>query len=360
MSQFKRLLRILWFLTIPVLLFIVCLMIFLKKEDYEWVSVSELRKLYSTNHKNSFSDVISFRPLNKDPNLDEIVKKHNFLAITYASSTNDKFCKTLYSSISNKVPLMVVGLGESSDKLNKLAAFGQISNQLLATYPDLTLLFLDGFDVLFQQGPIEILKKYKEINKSLVYSAEKNCWPGGNKTYCDEYPRNIKVEEMYNSTQIPNEIPEVNWSVRFLNSGLMIGSALESAKFFKDAVEYIQKGYSDDQEIASLIFTSKKLNMTIDYHSSLFQSMWNSNRDLERNPKTGHFENIRTRTYPSLLHFNGDKSGFEPTESKLWYNQNQFKDQYETFETSQTPELNLNLNGFFIPNGTFIQFKENC
>ena len=284
---------------------------------------------------------------NSEISLDQIIQKDGFLAITYASSINDKFCKTLYSSISNRVPLMVVGLGGSSDKLNKkLSAFGKISNQLLNKYPDITLLFLDGFDVLFQQGPREIMKKYKEINTPLVYSAEKNCWPGKNKTFCDLYPRNFKVQDIYNQTRSKDDskVP-----VRFLNSGLLIGSVLESVDFFKDTIKYIENKVDDDQEIANLIFTSGKHNMTVDYYSSMFQSMWKSIRDIKVNYTNGLFQNIRTGTFPSLIHFNGDKSGLEITESRLWYNQEDYKGKYGNI-----------LTGFYRENGKFVSFQDEC
>lgn len=38
-------------------------------------------------------------------------------------------------------------------------------------------MFVDAFDIIFQSNPQEILEKFNSFNASIVYSAEKNCWP---------------------------------------------------------------------------------------------------------------------------------------------------------------------------------------
>ena len=61
------------------------------------------------------------------------------------------------------------------------------------------------------------------------------------------------------------------------------------------------------------------------------------------------FQNIRTGKFPSLIHFNGDKSELEITESRLWYNQKDYIGKYGNI-----------LTGFYRENGKFVSFRDEC
>jgi len=282
-----------------------------------------------------------------------IPTRHELLAITSVNYVNPAFCKVLRSAIHNEVPMMVLNFHGSSDKLIKINRYHEISKVLSHSMPETILLFMDGYDVLFQESGQEIIKKYRSFDKAMVNSVEKFCWPWSTQNtfkYCEDYPRNLEVEDMYSRTKYPTSNHEANLAPRFLNSGLMMASTTEAVLFFQDALKYIDEGYSDDQEIANYIFTSGQRQMVLDYYSTLFQSMSIAVEDLAMNKTSGRFKNNRTNVYPSLLHFNGpSKPVFFPTEEKLWFHQEQFKNDH-----------NVTSKGFFLPDWSFVHFKDAC
>ena len=48
------------------------------------------------------------------------------------------------------------------------------------------ILFSDSYDVIFNDTPNNIIRKFREFNRPLVFSAEKTCWP--NQELSDRYP----------------------------------------------------------------------------------------------------------------------------------------------------------------------------
>lgn len=279
--------------------------------------------------------------------------RHELLAITSVNYVNPAFCKVLRSAIHNEVPMMVLNFHGSSDKLIKINRYHEISKLLSQSMPETILLFMDGYDVLFQESRQEIMKKYRSFDKAMVNSVEKFCWPFAAQNmikYCEDYPRNLEVEDMYSRTKIPTADDMSNLAPRFLNSGLMMASSTEAELVFQNALKYIDEGYSDDQEIANYIFTSGQRQMVLDYYSTLFHSMHSAVEDLAMNKTSGRFINIRTSVYPSLLHFNGvSKPLLSSTEEKLWYHQGQFKN-----------DLNVISKGFFLPDWSFVHFEDAC
>ena len=42
---------------------------------------------------------------------------------------------------------------------------------------DTIVLYADGYDALFNADAEQIVQKFAKLNASILFSAEKNCWP---------------------------------------------------------------------------------------------------------------------------------------------------------------------------------------
>lgn len=84
----------------------------------------------------------------------------------------------------------------------------QLVNEYLSTIPDdAVVLFMDGYDTFFADSPLEVLKRYREMNADIVFGAESECWP-------------LSDDEFMRSRWLDTGTP-----YKYLNSGLYIGTA---------------------------------------------------------------------------------------------------------------------------------------
>jgi hypothetical protein len=95
----------------------------------------------------------------------------------------------------------------------------RIKDDLLADYleeveNDEIILFTDGNDTVFMSDQREILSKFKNFDKNLIFSAEMECWPDIN--LADQYP---SIE---------------NSRYKYLNSGAFIGKVGLIKELLKD------------------------------------------------------------------------------------------------------------------------------
>jgi GR25 family glycosyltransferase involved in LPS biosynthesis len=120
----------------------------------------------------------------------------------------------------------------------------QLINEYLATVPDdAVVLFMDGYDTFFADSPLEVLKRYYEMDADIVFGAERDHWP----LVDDEFMR--------------NKWPDTGTPYRYLNSGLYIGTAKALHAFIvQDTPE---KANKDDQLYCQLRYL-KTLNNDVD------------------------------------------------------------------------------------------------
>lgn len=138
----------------------------------------------------------------------------NFVVITVATEENESLSRFKKSCEYYNIPYIILGIG---DKWNSGRAENgvllepggaQKINYLkkeLSTWENLSdniILFTDSYDVIFTSPPIEILTKFRNFKKPIVFSAEKTCWP------------DVDIEHMY---------PKTDGEYKFLNSGGFIG-----------------------------------------------------------------------------------------------------------------------------------------
>ena len=97
--------------------------------------------------------------------------------LTIATKETSAFKKFMRSASDNKLPVKVLGMGQKwKGFLQKIDLLKQeLENHKNNSH--LIILFADGSDSLFSSGTEEILRKFRQFNAKVVYSAEENCIP---------------------------------------------------------------------------------------------------------------------------------------------------------------------------------------
>ena len=212
-----------------------------------------------------------------------------FVVITVATERNENLQRFEDSCKKNDVPYLILGLGDKWES-------GRAENGVLLepggaqkiiylrdeikNWDDLEntiILFSDSYDVIFNDGPKELVRKFREFNSPVVFSAEKTCWP---------------------NSDIANEYPEVDGEYKYLNSGGFVGYGNHILKMVDID---IQKS-DDDQEYYTSYFLDDNF-LVLDYKQNLFQTL-NLAVD-EVKVESGKIHNTTTNTTPSIVHGNG-------------------------------------------------------
>lgn len=156
--------------------------------------------------------------------------------------------------------------------------------------PDDIVVFCDAYDVIFCGDRATILERYLAMGRAIVFGAELGCYPDGWKAGL--YP------------EAPNPF-------RYLNSGLFVGrvAALRECMcnyaFSPDVIEH----EVNDQQWWTDVFLSKKHDIVLDYHHSLFLNcVWIREAGLRLEDDGASLENSKVRfddATPQFIHGNG-------------------------------------------------------
>jgi hypothetical protein len=273
-------------------------------------------------------------------------------AVTYAShgGRDDRFCRAVESAIRHEIPLIILGWGVKWTGLSqKLDAAMRFASELP---PDDIIMFTDAFDVMFTNSPSQILTEYSALNGDIIFAGECGCWPhvtiDHGKPCFDSYP--------------PSPTP-----YRYLNSGTWIAHAKSAVKMLQAVVEEAGNDFTNanDQKLVADMFMAHRYEIQLDYHAKLFQSMHMTfDRPLAYcNPKEdievvqGRFYNKRTKSYPSVFHFNGGgKAHHLGMENQLWYKGAQYQTAKEKLKLAKTV-LSIPLKE---DKGRTIEFQDLC
>lgn len=179
---------------------------------------------------------------------------------------------------------------------------------------DEVLLFTDGYDTSFLSSGNEIIEKFSQFGKELVFSAERNCWPAP------------ELQSSYPSNHSP---------FRYLNSGAFIGTVgLIKALLNMEIKEGGDYKWSN-QYLWTLRYLAESEKIALDYTCEIFYPTstdaskrkyffkkdkdGNKNRDYfhpeflraEKNKILGEIAfvdhrlmNLVTQTTPCHVHFN--------------------------------------------------------
>lgn len=159
------------------------------------------------------------------------------------------------------------------------------------------IMFIDGYDTFIAATRQEILNRYLEFDKEIVFSAEKICWP---------------------DTSIAEQFPESHTEFRYLNSGTYIGTAKALKKLFSAPIQ----DHEDDQLYMQREFLSNRHDIVLDVESYLFFCLSDAENDVVI--RSNFIVNKATRCTTCVIHGNGGEKTKEVFDTlyKKWNNLN--------------------------------------
>lgn len=206
---------------------------------------------------------------------------------------------------------MAIGMGGGM-KVNLL------KEELQTLDDDQLILFSDSYDVIMCASEEEIIRKYKAFQTPVIFGAEKSCWP---------------------DTSLANKYPQTNSVYRFLNSGGFIGHVKDIKKMLITSIAHSD----DDQLYYTNFFLANQDFLSLDYYSSIFQTLNGSLSHIEYNSEgSKRIHNIIFDTYPCQIHGNG------PLGIKIYLNhlENYLLDRNSTTMDNRKPNKVIYLSVF--------------
>uniref|UniRef100_A0A0N4UAS7 Fe2OG dioxygenase domain-containing protein n=1 Tax=Dracunculus medinensis TaxID=318479 RepID=A0A0N4UAS7_DRAME len=225
----------------------------------------------------------------------------SLIVVTVATDETDGFRRLKQSADVFGIEIQVYGLGEKWTGGDTRIEQGggqkiQILRKALEPYKDrkdLIILFVDAYDVIFNEYPSQILTKFFEYfgDYRILFSAEPYCWP----------------EKM-----LAAKYPLITFGYRYLNSGLFMGYAPEIWKLINIG---LIKDNDDDQLYYTKIYLNENfrtsLKMTLDSLSIIFQNLNGVQEDIDLEfDDSGDVYNAAHNTHPVIVHGNGPSKIF--------------------------------------------------
>lgn len=167
------------------------------------------------------------------------------------------------------------------------------------------IVFIDAYDVVFVDSIETIIAKFKTFDTEILIGAERNCFPNN---FRKEYDR----------------LPHTS-SFKYLNSGVIIGytdailealEAMDAPNLPRDYHDPV-KGYNhhfNDQAYYMDLFLRQPVKMKLDYDCIIAQNMQDVTMDeialsfrmdKNSNPIGTEIRNLETKSFPSIIHWNG-------------------------------------------------------
>lgn len=210
-------------------------------------------------------------------------KEEKLKIFTYCTDINNKNYKKLSRQLDvDLLPELIPWTPDFFPKSYSL--YNVLQNEDTETI----VLVCDAYDVLPWSGVtneilLESIIKYFDLEK-ITFNAEKNCYP------------NVGLKSLY---------PEVDSIWKFLNAGLYVGKVKHILKMLEKNLPRM-RGIID-QEIFSLDYVNKEMNIEIDYNCKIFQTMYMLD-DEDLSIKDNQVINNKTQSNPILFHGNGNSS----------------------------------------------------
>jgi hypothetical protein len=171
--------------------------------------------------------------------------------ITVISSVSHPGFQLLRLSCALK-DLELIALVANKYDLSSRREKDELLQAYLASEPDDNeiILFTDGYDAILLSGEKEILEKFRQTGRDLVFSTETACWP--DTTLASQYPE---------TTSGP---------YKFLNSGGFIGKVGIMKAFLNDGTEASDKYPESNQYLWTKRFLENPERIGLDISCQLF------------------------------------------------------------------------------------------
>ena len=144
------------------------------------------------------------------------------------------------------------------------------------------ILFTDAYDIAYFGNKTDIIKRFKEFERPIIFGCEKYCFPDPN----------LKTSYFIKNTEFP-----------YLNSGMFIGYVEDLRKCIGN---YSYNDEDDDQRFWTKAFFENQRIIGLDYNNDLFLNMHDINMEQFSFENDTVFYKNRN---PLFIHVNGpDKS----------------------------------------------------
>jgi len=226
----------------------------------------------------------------------------------YDKDYDEKFMRLKWSADTFGIKLEVFGKGEFfsffDSKINKL---GVVVNNLKNKFTH--VLYTDFADSFFLSGITEILLKYDFMkNPSLLVSGEKTIYP---------FP------------DFANLFPDDGGPYRFMNPGNFLGT-IDAVLAALNACKPFYNIQNNDQAHWMLAYRQGTLPpIVVDTKARIFQTMADCKFEKEFKLGKNGLYNIKTDSYPCIVHFNGPKGPGTENDRLMNLVFNNLKKQYE-------------------------------
>lgn len=222
----------------------------------------------------------------------EVSEPNKYYAFTVGTDAN-KIVQLQESA--NNFDIKLINLGEGrvwrggdmssgpggGQKLNLLSDY--IKNRFIKD--DDIILFVDGYDVIFNDDLGTIVERFKSFNVDVLFAAEKICWP------------DTSLQDRFTA----------HTDYKYLNSGCFIGYKWAIRRILNEEISdsdddqlYLQKKYLSENN-------PYYVKLALDNENYVFQCVSAAAEDIDVLPNNQLF-NKATETCPCILHGNGGEA----------------------------------------------------
>lgn len=258
------------------------------KNFYKYYNIDEPLKMYSLKNLICKPEPSAFLNSDTENTKEIILPTLELIILTTGTDMTDGLKRFIKSCNVYGLSYIIMGLGDkwNGGDMSKGPGGGQkicyLINYIKHFNPEQLILVSDSYDVIMTANSKEIIKKFNEFNKPIVFASEPNCWP---------------------DKSLANKYPNVNSDNKYLNSGGFIGKVKDILKILPETFE----SHSDDQ----LYYTKQFLNTSLielDYKCKIFQCLNKAENNIEILYNKSRVKNKITETLPCQIHGNGDNS----------------------------------------------------
>lgn len=146
------------------------------------------------------------------------------------------------------------------------------------------ILFVDGYDSVFQSFLPEIWQSYQEFQVPLVFSGDVRCWP-------DE--------------SLKNKFPSSPTVFRYLNAGGFIGETKFIIRMLEQLHYPVDNEGINEQAPLSHYFLSHQREIKLDCQARIFHSLYRAEDTVKFVYREKHYVNTLSGHRPHILHLNG-------------------------------------------------------
>lgn len=234
----------------------------------------------------------------------------NFIVVTYDNKPYlETNTKNLIESI-KKYNYNFHILGENDLWTGWYGRFKSYQNYISTLDKNEYVLICDGRDVLLNnQSSEEFMKKATSlcnIDEKIIFGAERHCCCDIPERYgrLPSMDNNETLKDVYKNfmeKQVYKDIPNYKYDYFYLNFGVFFGKVENILSMFSN----LNMGKNlDDQGMSYIYFYKNPETIYIDANQELIGN--NGHNDCHLVLENNKFKNIKTNTYPVLLHFPGD------------------------------------------------------